>query len=272
MVRERAADVRQVGRRVLERIAHNGAGVSSSPDTRRFVLVADEIGPADLLEHLGLGLVGAVTVRGGANSHAAIVARSVGLPLVTGVDPQVLDLPDDTALLVDADAGVVVVEPAEADVANADAATVRDEARRTVLAAERGLPHVTGDGQPFVLLCNVASDIEVRVGRDGGAAYRAALPRTRPVAGRGRPPARTAPDPGRSRRVAGHAAAARLRQRQGPAVPARRPGRAAGAAGQPGRTDRPTAGGGRPRPRRTAADHGTDGGRSRRGAYRPGRG
>jgi phosphoenolpyruvate-protein kinase (PTS system EI component) len=176
-LRERAADVRQVGRRVLERIARTGGGsgadvgadVGTAPDTRRFVLVADQIGPADLLEHLGQGLVGAVTVRGGANSHAAIVARSVGLPLVTGVDPQVLDLPDHTALLVDADAGLIVADPAETDVAHADAAAVRDGARRAVLAAERGLPHVTADGQPFVLLCNVASDIEVRVGRDSGA-------------------------------------------------------------------------------------------------------
>ena len=168
-LRERAADVRQVGRRVLERIARNGAGMSASPDTRRFVLVGDEIGPADLLEHLGLGLVGAVTVRGGANSHAAIVARSVGLPLVTGVDPRVLDLPDDTALLVDADAGLVVADPPIGEVARAEAASVRDGERRAVLAAERGLPHVTADGQPFVLLCNVASDIEVRVGRDSGA-------------------------------------------------------------------------------------------------------
>ncbi len=54
---------------------------------------------------LGQGLAAAVAVRGGANSHAAIVARSAGLPLVIGVDPGVLDLPDGTSLLVEADAG-----------------------------------------------------------------------------------------------------------------------------------------------------------------------
>jgi len=166
MLRERAADVRQVGRRVIERLARTG---SATPTLRRFVLVAEDLGPADLLEHLGQGLAGAVTVRGGANSHAAIVARSVGLPLVVGVDPEVLDLPDSTSLLVDADAGAVVADPPYAEVARADEATARDGQRRGVLATDRGRLHVTADGQPFGLLCNVASDTEVRVGRDSGA-------------------------------------------------------------------------------------------------------
>jgi phosphoenolpyruvate-protein kinase (PTS system EI component) len=164
-LRERAADVRQVGRRVLDRLAHGGA----APPPGRFVLVAEELGPADLLEHLGQGLVAAVAVRGGANSHAAIVARSVGLPLVVGVGADVLDLPDGTALLVDADAGVVLADPPEADVTRAGHAATRAGRRRAMLAAERGLPHVTADGQPFTLRCNVASDTEVRVGRDSGA-------------------------------------------------------------------------------------------------------
>ena len=165
-LRERAADVRQVGRRVVERIARGGAAV---PPVGRFVIVADVLGPADLLEHLGQGLVGAVAVRGGASSHTAVVARSVGLPLVTGVDAGVLDLMDGASLLVDADAGVVVADPSGAEVARAGDSLVRDGQRRAVLAADRGRPHVTADGQPFELLCNVASDTEVRIGRDSGA-------------------------------------------------------------------------------------------------------
>ncbi|HET8660940.1 MAG TPA: putative PEP-binding protein [Micromonosporaceae bacterium] len=165
-LRERAADVRQVGRRVMERIARGGAAV---PPVGSFVIVADVLGPADLLEHLGQGLAGAVAVRGGASSHAAVVARSVGLPFLTGVDAGVLDLPDGTPLLVDADAGAVVADPSGAEVARAGESRARAGQRRAVLAADRGRPHLTADGQPFQLLCNVASDIEVRAGRDSGA-------------------------------------------------------------------------------------------------------
>jgi phosphoenolpyruvate-protein kinase (PTS system EI component) len=117
-----AADVRQVGRRLVERLVR--LDTSTSPSTRRFILVADELGPADLLEHVGDGLVVAVAVRGGANSHAAIIARSVGLPLVVGVEEQILDLADETLLLVDADGGMVVVDPPNDEVARAYAATV----------------------------------------------------------------------------------------------------------------------------------------------------
>jgi len=164
-LRERAADVRQVGRRVIDRIAR--AGATDPPE--RFVLVAEDLGPADLLEHLGNGLVAAVAVRGGANSHAAIVARSVGLPLVVGVGAEVLDLPDHTLLLVDAEGGMVLADPPEVEVTRAEDAVTREGRRRAVFRSERGLPHATADGQAFRLLCNVASDTEVRAGRDSGA-------------------------------------------------------------------------------------------------------
>jgi multiphosphoryl transfer protein len=169
VLRERGADVRQVGRRVAERLAR--AGLDEGRPAGAFVLVAADVGPADLLDWLGQGLAAVVTVRGGANSHAAIVARSTGLPLVAGVDPGVLDLPDGTPLLVEATAerGLVVADPGAAEVGRASDQRVRAEARRVLLAAERGQPHVTADGQPFTLLCNVATDVEVRAGLSAGA-------------------------------------------------------------------------------------------------------
>jgi phosphoenolpyruvate-protein kinase (PTS system EI component) len=164
VLRERAADVRQVGRRVVARLA---GAPAPPPDT--FVLVAAEIGPADLLEHLDAGLVAAAAVRGGANSHAAIIARSVGVPLVTGVDPALVDLADHTPLLVDGDAGVVVVAPRAGEAARAGAEAARAARREAGYATERRRPHRTADGVAFTLWCNVASDVEARRGRDAGA-------------------------------------------------------------------------------------------------------
>ncbi|MCZ0988701.1 PEP-utilizing enzyme [Streptomyces diastatochromogenes] len=79
---ERAADVRQVGRRVL---AHLHGETGPTPD-QPLVLVAHEIGAADLLEP-GLTVTAAISVTGGPNSHAAIVARALGILLLLGVDP-----------------------------------------------------------------------------------------------------------------------------------------------------------------------------------------
>ncbi|MGH8909183.1 MAG: putative PEP-binding protein [Egibacteraceae bacterium] len=165
-LRERAADIRQIGRRVVDRLAQGAAGASAAPPSHGFVLVADEIGPAELLEHLGQGLAAAVAVRGGANAHAAIIARSLGLPMVTGVDPALLELPDGTRLLVDAGRGLVVACP---DADQVRSAAQRGELRSGALAADRGRRHATADGQPFTLLVNVATPAEARIGIDAGA-------------------------------------------------------------------------------------------------------
>src|SRR5215467_12878064 len=87
---ERAGDVRQVARAVLDRLATAGA---PPPPAGGFILVRREVSPADLIELAERGLTGAVSVAGGGSSHAAIIARGLGLPMVTGVDAAVLAVP-----------------------------------------------------------------------------------------------------------------------------------------------------------------------------------
>jgi phosphoenolpyruvate-protein kinase (PTS system EI component) len=107
MLRERAADIRQVGRMVVEHLA---GGRREPPAATSFVLVAEEITAPDLLENADQ-VVGAVSTRGGASSHAAIVARSLGVPLVVEAPGSAVEVPDGTLLLVDADRGRLVVSP-----------------------------------------------------------------------------------------------------------------------------------------------------------------
>ncbi|WP_329362785.1 PEP-utilizing enzyme [Streptomyces sp. NBC_00669] len=159
---ERAADVRQVGRRVLA-VLH---GVQEPPPDRPVVLAAREIGAADLLEP-GRTVTAALSVTGGPNSHAAIVARSLGIPLLLGVDPLVLDLPDGVETLVDGAAAVVHPAAGERESALAAIAAVRE--RRARLAAERHLPARTVDGHPVTLRANVATPADVRAGLLAGA-------------------------------------------------------------------------------------------------------
>lgn len=170
-LRERAADVRGIGRRVVDWLARGTADAPIAPPSR-FVLVAVEIGPADLLELLeraGGGLAAAVAVRGGANAHAAVIARSIGLPMITGIAPVLLELPDGTPLLVDASRGLVVASPGDREVEDARGAARSEERRSAALTADRGRRHVTADGQLFILLVNVAAGFEARTGIDAGA-------------------------------------------------------------------------------------------------------
>ncbi|GHH81284.1 hypothetical protein GCM10018781_63590 [Kitasatospora indigofera] len=172
---ERAADLRQVGRRALAWLGGAGLARPAGP----LVLVAHEIGAADLLEP-GSEVVAAGSVTGGPNSHAAIVARSLGIPLLLGLDPAVLDLPDGAETLVDAARAGLTVHPAPGERAGALAAMDRARTRRAALAAERHLPCETLDRHSVILRANVAtaadSEAALRAGADGVGLLRTELP------------------------------------------------------------------------------------------------
>jgi phosphoenolpyruvate-protein kinase (PTS system EI component) len=165
-LRERAADVRQVGRRA----AAWALGRSALPTERPgpLVMVAEELGPADLLGRDGVQVVAGVAVRGGPSSHAAIVARSIGIPLVLGVDRSVLGA-DLASVIVDGDDGLVIVRPDDDELSRARAAMRGAADRRTAMASERGLPSKTTDGRRVTLLCNVATESETLAGLEAGA-------------------------------------------------------------------------------------------------------
>ncbi len=157
---ERATDVRQVGRRVLAQLS---GSFSAAPDGP-LVLCAREIGAADLLER-GDMVVAAVSMLGGPNGHASIIARSLGIPLLLGVDRELLEAPDGTEILVDTARSRATVHPAVDERADAIAAMNGARRRREALALERGLPCRTLDGHPIGLRANVATAAETRAAR-----------------------------------------------------------------------------------------------------------
>ncbi|RAG85471.1 phosphoenolpyruvate--protein phosphotransferase [Streptacidiphilus pinicola] len=172
---ERATDIRQVGRRVLDHLHGTTSAVPDGP----LVLLATEVGAADLLE-LGPAVVGAASVIGGPNSHAAIVARSLGIPLLLGIDPVLLDLPAGTEIVVDAQAARIAVHPDPHQRTLALSAMDAARARRTALAAERSLPCETLDRHTVVLRANIATaadaEAALRSGADGVGLLRTELP------------------------------------------------------------------------------------------------
>jgi phosphoenolpyruvate-protein kinase (PTS system EI component) len=159
---ERASDVRQIGQAVLERLA-GGAPTVPAGD---FILVRREVAAADLIELADMGLAGAVSVDGGASSHAAIIARGLGLPMLMGVDTSALAGAQGRQALLDCTAGVLTVEPTAAEFASVQLAAS---------AAAQPSDHAAGqawtaDGHQVMILCNVASAAETRRGLAEGAA------------------------------------------------------------------------------------------------------
>jgi phosphoenolpyruvate-protein kinase (PTS system EI component) len=176
---ERAGDIRQIASAVLERLRRGGAaaGPDAGAEAGDFILVRREVSPADLIESAEEGLVGAVSVAGGASSHAAIVARGLGVPMIVGASPEVLALSPGLAAVLDADSGELTVGGSGPSDAQRAAAIRRRRGPRQVADDKRGAddkraaePPRTADGHQVVVLCNVASAVETRRGLAAGAA------------------------------------------------------------------------------------------------------
>jgi multiphosphoryl transfer protein len=152
LLRERAADVEDVGRRVVAAIV--GDGRPSGPSEEGIVIAA-ELTPADAAA-LDSSLVrGIATARGTPTAHAAILARALGIPAVVGLGRTVLAVPAATPLLLDGDQGSVHVTPSEELVRSAQQREERAAARRAA-TLERALePALTRDGTRIEVVANL---------------------------------------------------------------------------------------------------------------------
>jgi multiphosphoryl transfer protein len=167
-LQERAVDVEDVGGRVLRHLT----GASAAPTiSEAGILVVRDLTPGDAAA-LDRELVqGLAVARGGATSHAAILARALGIPSVVGLGEAVMGIEDGTTLIVDGDAGTVELDPPEEDLA----ARRRDQEeaeRKAAAARERARePARLKDGDTLEVAANVGSVAEataaVELGADG---------------------------------------------------------------------------------------------------------
>jgi phosphoenolpyruvate-protein phosphotransferase/dihydroxyacetone kinase phosphotransfer subunit len=159
LLRERAADVEDVGRRVLAALAgrasHGGLDAEG-------VLVVDELTPADAAAVDPQLVHGIAAARGTATAHAAILARALGIPAVVGLGPSVLAIGEGALVLLDGDAGTVLVAPSEEAVERARRERELAAARRATARQHAREPAVTPDG--------VTIEVSANLGGAGGAA------------------------------------------------------------------------------------------------------
>jgi phosphoenolpyruvate-protein kinase (PTS system EI component) len=162
----RADDVLSLGRRA----ARLAAGEEQeSAGGGPVVLVAEDLGPADVAELDG-NIAAIALASGGVTAHAAIVARSLGLPMVVNAGAELLSAEDYEPLVVDGDAGEVVLAPSTARLDEAAAARSRRARARAAAARERELPATTADGREITVLVNAAGAAEAVAGLEAGAA------------------------------------------------------------------------------------------------------
>ena len=163
-LRERKADVEQVVERLLLSLSgQGGAGASATPAqaARDFagedplVLVANDVAPADMIQFKRSVFTGFVTDVGGRTSHTAIVARSMDIPAVVGAREASRLIRQDDWLVIDGDAGIVIVNPSPIVLEEYRFRQRQSELERARLDRLRHTPAVTLDGQAVELLANI---------------------------------------------------------------------------------------------------------------------
>jgi phosphoenolpyruvate-protein phosphotransferase (PTS system enzyme I) len=154
-LRERAADIRDVGRRVVAAlIASDSSNVRDIPEGS--ILVADDLLPS-ATARFELNRVRAfVTERGSKFSHTSILARSMRMPALSGVPEAALKIKSGDRLIVDGIAGIVFVNPDESVQRQYDRAEADLRGYKTGLQKLVDLPSVTVDGEAVGLFANVS--------------------------------------------------------------------------------------------------------------------
>ncbi|MFT3858110.1 MAG: phosphoenolpyruvate--protein phosphotransferase [Aquabacterium sp.] len=177
-IRERKADLEQVVERLLRSLSK---GVPSPvPDASRagardfggdepLVLVASDIAPADMLSFKRSVFTGFVTDVGGKTSHTAIVARSMDIPAVVGARQASSLIRQDDCIIIDGDAGLVIVDPSPIVLEEYRFRQRQSELERSRLARLRHTPAVTLDGERVELLANIEMPEDGPVALESGA-------------------------------------------------------------------------------------------------------
>ncbi|MFO1058076.1 MAG: phosphoenolpyruvate--protein phosphotransferase [Dongiaceae bacterium] len=179
-LRERLHDFDDLANRLFQ---HLGGAVQTTPSgelPESFVLVARNMGPAELLDYDRRRLRGLALEEGSATAHVTIVARALDIPVIGRVAGLMSRTEPGNLLIVDGDNGQLLVRPSE-DVRRAFNENLRlRAAREASYAATRDLPAVSRDGVPVSLNINAGLLLDLphldAVGADGIGLYRTELP------------------------------------------------------------------------------------------------
>lgn len=171
-LRERKADIQQVGERVLKALTGSAnflPKVDTAEGVASMIVVAHDISPADMLQFRDRAFSGFITDVGGQNSHTAIVARSLDIPATVGVSHASTLIEQGDWLIIDGDAGVVVVAPTSVVLDQYREKQARQMRERKKLGKLKKMPSLTLDGTTITLLANIEFPDDCAHAMDAGA-------------------------------------------------------------------------------------------------------
>ena len=165
---ERAADLHDIGQRVLRLLAGAEHGAPRLPD-HAVILVADDLTPSDTAQLDPKRILGLCTASGGPTAHTAIIARSLDIPCVVGAGAAVLEVDSERTCILDGSAGKLYIEPNAEDVESAKRFQVDLASRRNEEYATRYEPAVFTDGHRVEVVGNIGKAAEATAAVEAGA-------------------------------------------------------------------------------------------------------
>ncbi len=176
-LRERAADFRDLGRRLLSHLQE--ARPENVEYPKHTILVSEEVTATSIMEIPRENLSGVVSGSGSANSHVAILARALGLPTVMGITGVAMDQLSKKELIVDGYNGQVYISPVPAVKKEFQALIIEEKQLDADLETLRNLPAQTLDGHTIGLHVNTGlaldGEISLSAGAEGVGLYRTEL-------------------------------------------------------------------------------------------------
>ncbi len=163
-LKERVQDIRDVGRRILDNLIGSNQECLLGEGTD-LIIVATELTPSQTANINSNHIKGIVSEKGGPTSHAAILARSLGIPLVTGIPHLIENIELSTPILLNGNSGEITINPGVKKL-HAYRATIkaqREKQKREEKAV--GLPSVTKDGHKITFLANIRSEEDIELAR-----------------------------------------------------------------------------------------------------------
>ncbi|TLY48519.1 MAG: phosphoenolpyruvate--protein phosphotransferase [Gammaproteobacteria bacterium] len=177
-LRERAADLRDLGRRILMHLQNNQFTPPLYPENT--ILIGEEVSPSALAEVPEGRLAGIVSVKDSSHSHLSILARSLGIPAVTGVENLPVNQLEAQTLIVDGSQGRIIVAPSGKVKQNFTTLIQQQSEFTNSLEALRELPAKTLDGYSIALWVNTGlmadASLSLTAGAEGIGLYRTEVP------------------------------------------------------------------------------------------------
>lgn len=164
----RAADIRDISTRVVGILT--GEGESGIVSDVPCIVAADDLAPSETVQLDKSLILGFITAGGSANSHTAILARTMGIPAIIGAGDALQAEMEGKYAIIDGQTGETVIEPDDAVRERLLKKQAKEKALKELLDQLKGKPNVTKDGRNVMVYCNIGSpaDIDAVLQNDGG--------------------------------------------------------------------------------------------------------